>query len=110
MADDDVQQVQVPVVWTGAEEVPILFANAFIAQVDVDLGAHILTVGQLSPPALVGTPDEIAEQVEELEFVTVKIIARIAFTSEKMPELISVLQANVDQRERTATLRKGDPR
>ena len=87
-----------------------MFANAFVAQFDVDLGAHILTIGQVSPPALLGTPEEIEHQVAEFEFVTVKTIARLAFSPSRMQELIGVLQANVDQREQAATLRPGDPR
>jgi hypothetical protein len=110
VADDDVEQVQLPVVWTGAEDVPILFANQFIAQFDGDLGAHILTVGQLAPPALIGTPEEKREQAERLDFVAVSIIARLAFTPSRMQELIGVLAANVDQREQVAKLRPGDPR
>jgi hypothetical protein len=108
--EDAPEQIQLPVVWTGADDVPILYINAFVAQFDADLGAHILTLGQLTPPALVGTPDEIAEQVAELEFVTIKTVARLAITPAKMQEVIGSLQANVDQRERAATLRPGDPR
>ena len=104
------EQFSVPLVWTGADEIPILFANSFVAQFDIDLGAHILTIGQVAPPALIGTPDEINEQVRELEFVAVKTVARLAFTPTRMQELIGVLQANVDQRDRTTTLRPGDPR
>jgi hypothetical protein len=107
---DDVEPVQIPVVWTGADEVPMLFANAFVAQFDADLGAHLLTVGIVQPPALVGAPADVAKQVEELEFVRVNVVARLAFTPSRMQELIGALQANVDQRERVATLRPGDPR
>jgi hypothetical protein len=110
VADEDVQQIQVPIVWTGAENVPILFANGFVVQFDTDLAAYILTVGQLSPPALVGTPEEMREQAERLDFVTVQTIARIAFTPARMTELIGALQANLDQMERAANLRPGDPR
>lgn len=110
MADDDVEQIQLSIVWTGAEDVPIFFANQFIVQFDGDLGAHILTVGQLAPPALIGTPEEKREQAERLDFVAVNTVARLAFTPARMQELIGVLTANVDQREQAAKLRPGDPR
>jgi hypothetical protein len=108
--DDDVERLELRIVWTGAEDVPLLFANSFVVQFDVDLGAHILTVGQLVPPALVGTPEEMREQAGQLDFVTVKTIARMAFTPARMAELIGALQANVDQMERATKLRPGDPR
>ena len=110
MADDDVEQLEIRIVWTGAEDVPILFANGFVVQFDIDLGAHILTVGQFAPPALVGTPEEMREQATMIDFVTVKTIARIAFTPARMTELLGALQANVDQMERATKLRPGDPR
>jgi hypothetical protein len=110
VASDDPDRIQLSVVWTGADELPILFANAFVTQFDVDLQAHILTIGQLTPPAFIGTPEEIEEQAGQLDFVTVKAVARVAFTPARMEELISALQANADQKERAATLRPGDPR
>ena len=104
------EHIQLPLVWVGVDEVPILFANALIAQFEQDLGAHLLTIGQITVPPVTGTPEEVAEQVAELEFVSVRAIARLAFTPEKLQEVITTLQANVDQRERAATLRPGDPR
>ena len=82
---------------------PILFANAVVAQFDPDLGAHIVTIGQVTLPALIGTPEEVTEQAAELEFVTVKAIARLAFTPAKLQEVIETLQANVDQRDARLT-------
>jgi hypothetical protein len=110
MADENVEIFKAPGVWTGAEDAPVLFANAFVVQFDTDLEAHILTVGQVTPPALIGTPEEVREQAERIDFIEIQTIARIAFTPSRMMELIGALQANVDQRERTATLRPGDPR
>jgi hypothetical protein len=110
MADEDVETFQAEGVWTGAESHPILFANAFVVQFDNDLGAHFLTIGQVTPPALVGTPDEIKQQAERIDFIPIETIARVALTPQRMQELIAFLQANVDQRERAATLRPGDPR
>jgi hypothetical protein len=104
------QNIQLPLVWAGVDEVPTLFANAVIAQFEQDLGAHILTIGQVIVPPLTGTDEEVAEQVAEIEFVQVRAIARLAFTPDKLQEAIGILQANVDQRERAATLRPGDPR
>jgi hypothetical protein len=107
--DDGPGQVELPLAWIGVEDVPIVFANNFVVQFDNDLASHIITIGQLSPPALIGSPEEIAEQVSKIEFVPVRPVARIALTPQRMVELIAVLQANVDQREQAAKLRPGDP-
>ena len=97
-------------VWIGADDVPILHADAVFSQLDADLGVHIVTIGQFAPPALVGTPAEQQEQAAEIDFVPVKVIARLPFTPSKLDEVIQTPQANVDQREQAATLRRGDPR
>lgn len=107
---DEPQTIQLPASWLGLEETPILFANVFTSQFDVDLQAHLVLIGQVAPPPLVGTPEEVAEQAQEIDFVSIRPIVRLAITPSKMLELIQVLQANVDQREQVAKLRPGDPR
>jgi hypothetical protein len=103
--------VEVPLAWLGPEDVPILYANAIVAQFEQSLDAFILTIGQMTPPALVGrTPDEIREQLEQLTFVPVKPVARFALSLSKMREVVATLQANLDQYERVATMRPSDPR
>lgn len=101
--------VAVPLVWSGPEDVPILFANAFVSQFD-NVDGFIVTVGQITPPALIGTPDEVREQVAEIEFVAVKPVVRLGLTRFRMVELIAILQANLDQYDRASTMRGGDPR
>jgi hypothetical protein len=108
--EEQPEQIQVPLVWTGAEDVPILFGNSFVCQFDADLSAFIITVGQVTPPALLGPPEALAEQARQIEFVPVRVIARLAVTPSRMNELIQVLHANVDQREQASKLRPGDPR
>lgn len=61
---------EIPVSWVGAEELPILYANQFVGQVHED--TFFLTIGQLVPPALIGTPEEQAEQLEEIAYLPVK--------------------------------------
>jgi hypothetical protein len=105
---EEPESVNVPVVWVGAEDVPVLLANQFVAQ--VDKGEVFLTVGQLVPPAILGaTPEERRQQAENIQFVPVKPIARIAMTPTRLRELISVLEitmANHEKQEKTF----GDPR
>lgn len=88
----------------------MLYANSFIVQFDTQaLGSFIITVGQLTPPALIGTPEQVREQAEGLSYVHVRTAARLVVTRQKLDELIAVLQANRDQYEE-ATKMRGDPR
>src|SRR5438105_104784 len=96
MGEDRPDGVAVPIVWIGPEDVPILFTNAFVSQFD-EQGGFILTFGQMTPPAVFGTPDQIAEQVEQIEFVRVKPVARFGLTQSRLQELILLLQENLDQ-------------
>ena len=105
--EEEEGSVAVPVVWVGADELPVLFANQFVAQ--VDRGEVFLTVGQMQPPALLGTVEERKQQAEQLQFVAVKPIARIAMTPSRLRELISVLEITVTNYEQQQDL-FGDPR
>ena len=89
----DQKAVTVPLLFVGAEELPILYANHFVIQYERD--AFILTVGQLSPPILIGNESEQREQLEALSYVEVKTVARLAFTRGRLDELIGILQANL---------------
>lgn len=46
-------------------------------------------------PPLIGSPEEIAEQIAQIEFVPIKPLYRIALTEEKARELLAVLQASL---------------
>ncbi len=85
-----VASIQVPLVWVGAEETPIYFCNQFLAQVDGN--EAFLMVGQMTPPPLMGSPEEIQEQAERITYVAVKAVARLGMASNRLDELINVLQ------------------
>jgi hypothetical protein len=111
VAADEPEGVQIPVVWSGVEQAPMLYANSFLVQFDPEApGAFILTIGQLTPPALIGTPEQIREQAEQISYVHVGVVARIVVTPTKLDELIAVLQANRDQYAQATTKMRGDPR
>jgi hypothetical protein len=105
---DDTDGIQVPVVWVGLDELPVLFANQFVAQ--VERGEIFLTVGQLQPPPIVGaTEEERREQVENIAYVPVKPVARIAMAPSRLRELISILQITMSNHEAQSES-QGDPR
>jgi len=103
--------LEVPVVWAGVEDVPILYANTFVCQWDVvSQGGFILTIGQLTPPALIGTPEEVRDQAEQVSYVPVRAIARIGVTRAKLAELIAILTINRDSYDEHARKMGEDPR
>ena len=73
--------VAIPMVWVANEDVPILFANQFVIQHEHD--EFLLTVGQLQPPIILGTPEERAEQVKMISYVPVNMVARIGFNRDR---------------------------
>jgi hypothetical protein len=112
-ASDD-QGIQIPVVWLGPEDVPIMLANAFISQFDPQtFDSLTLTVGQMTPPAIQGLTDEDRrQQIEQIAYVPIKPVVRLGLTPARALELIATLQSNLDQLEhaRRVTGIAEDPR
>lgn len=101
-------EFQLPVSWIGAEDLPVLFANTFVGQVEAEQGVFFLTIGQIVPPALIGTPEEKVEQLEQISYVPIKPVARLALTRERLKYLIAILQTNLDQHDQILQARGGD--
>lgn len=98
----------IPLTWIGAEELPVLFVNQFVGQVEAGQGVFFLNVGQALPPALIGTPEERTEQLEQIAYIPVKPVARFAFTRERLEYLIAILQTNLDQHDEIMRQMRGD--
>lgn len=99
MADPEPTQIQLPLVWLGLEDVPISMTNQILGQVAGD-NEIILSFGQVAPPPLLGTPEERLAQAQQLSYVSVRVITRLALTHKKLQELVRVLQetlANYDK-------------
>ena len=90
---DDPEVRQIPVVWVGGDESPVLLANQFLGQFQDD--EFILTFGQFAPPALLGTEEERKAQARELSFIQVKVLARLTLTRSRLEELVGVLQETI---------------
>jgi hypothetical protein len=111
-APDQPEGIAVPAAWLGVEDVPILLANAFVSQFDAQtLDALILTVGQVTMPAITGaTLEEREEQARQVAFVPIKPIVRLALTPARAREVIATLEANLDQLDQAIKVRPKDPR
>jgi hypothetical protein len=89
---------EVPVVWENLDSVPVFLANQFVVQHFQD--EFILTIGQLVPPALLGDEQARTTQLQEIEQVTARPIARIAFTRARLIELVQALEAHREKYDR----------
>jgi len=97
---------QIPLAWIGAEELPVLFVNQFVGQFHEN--EFFLTIGQALPPALIGTPEERADQLEQIAYVPVKPVARLALTKRGCQELIANLQNILEGAEQFRQMRGGE--
>lgn len=81
--------------WRGAETVAIQTANQFLVQID-GVGEKpdqvILAVGQVTPPPVIGTPEQKHAQLEHVTSVNVITLARYSLTPARVGELIALLQ------------------
>ena len=112
MTEETRQEVQLPIIWAGSEDVDIALVNQFLGQVGLQ-GGVILTFGQLTPPAVLGTPEQQREQMRDIPFVRVKPITRFGLTKMGLDQLINVLQetrSNYEQAEQQAQreIERGD--
>ena len=94
--------VSVPLVWVGAEDLPVHFVNQFLGLVQPN--EIFLMLGSLVPPPIIGeTLEERKGQAESVPFVAVKPIARVGMTPDRLKELIGVLQQTLENYERAMT-------
>ena len=96
---DKAGPVGVPVVFVGAEDLPILHANHFVIAIHQE--DFIVTVGQFAPPILLGSDEEQRDQASQLTYVPVKVVARLALTRTRVAELVSALQTQMQRYDET---------
>jgi hypothetical protein len=87
-ADDS---VNLRVRWSGAENVPVTFANAFLCQRTPH--EFLIAFAQLVPPAL---ESMAPEEVEKLTEIPARVVFQVGLSPQRMLELIDVLQRNYD--------------
>ena len=85
------ESVEVPIVWVGVEQEPLQSVNTFLLQLDSDRVAVFLTAGIVTPPPVVGTPEEQRDQLKAYNYVSVKPVARLAMTRPRFEELRALM-------------------
>lgn len=103
---EEKEVIQIPIVFLGMEDVPILYVNQFVVQ--HQQAEFILTLGQVTPPLLQGTEEEQREQARQLSHIPVKVVARLGMTRERVEELIIALQTNVEAYDKRVRNADGD--
>jgi len=106
MTDSLPQQIQLPVVWVGVEEEPVEMVNQFLGQV-VAPDEIVVTVGHFSPPVVLGSAEQQAEQLRNTPFVQVRPVSRFGLTPSRLRELVTILQTTLAQTDRLADLERG---
>jgi hypothetical protein len=60
----------------------------------------LLSFGIVTPPLLLGEPEQVAAQAQQITFVEVKPVARVGFNRQRTEELIRLLQENLANHDR----------
>ncbi len=105
MADLD-DAMQLPVRYVGVDDVPVLLANQFLLQAEQHSDGFIVSIGQLTPPILMGSADEQRQQAQQIPFVPIRIIGRYSLSRERAAALAGLLQQALAV---TSGAKQGDP-
>jgi hypothetical protein len=91
----------VSVIWPDVDDQPVLRANQFLGQMSPDASGapeeFILTIGYISPPVMLGSPEEQAATMAALGAVSVRTLTRVSMSRSRLGELLQLLQAAVSQ-------------
>lgn len=101
--------VQLHAAWIGVEDVPIAFVNQVVGQLD-DHGDAVLTFGQATPPILSGTEEEQRAQIAGISFVQVRPVSRITLSSQRLDQLLTLLQELADKQKAVKRALEGNGR
>lgn len=85
--------------WADVDQLPVYRANQFLLQVepgaDGEAVGTILTLGQVSPPVLFGTPEEQAAAAMALGAVVTKPIVRLSVEIGSLRQFALAVQQHV---------------
>jgi len=90
-------------VWPRIEEVPVFACNQVLTQVGGTTGEGsvpdeiFLTLGHVTPPVVMGSPEEVVAALAEVGAVPVRTLGRYSMSRQRATELIGVLGVAVQQ-------------
>jgi hypothetical protein len=95
------QDISVPLEWIDFDETPILFANHFLVQHQLE--EFVISLGQVVGPPTVGPPEDLtapAAPIHDPRHVPINTLGRFGLSRHRMIELIELLQAAVEEHDR----------
>jgi hypothetical protein len=87
--------IAVPIEFSFPESLQSRYSNNFLVQHSD--GEFIISFFEVLPPVVLGEPQQVIEQLRQIKSVRADCVARIIVPSEKMPDLIRVLQDNLER-------------
>lgn len=88
MADAEARQV--PTIWEGAEDIPVVAVNQFHLQQNAEDGV-LLMIGMLTMPLLSADVEERQAQIASVAYVPIRTEARFMLTEHRARELSELL-------------------
>ena len=78
--------------------VPEDIVSQYVTNMVVQHTEHefVISFFEVTPPLVLGEPDEIKTQLEQLGTVQAECVARIVVAASRMPEFVRVLQDNLE--------------
>ncbi|MCZ7569916.1 MAG: DUF3467 domain-containing protein [Ardenticatenaceae bacterium] len=83
-----------PIEWHVSEHVISRYATNLVVQHTQN--EFIISFFEVRPPLVLGTPEEVREQLNQMKSVRAECVGRIIVAAEKMPDFVRVLQANLE--------------
>ena len=87
--------IKIPIEYSYHRDFMSRYANNVVIQHTED--EFIISFFEVLPPLLLGSPESQAAQAAELESVKADCVARIIVPEKMMPNIIKVLQENLDK-------------
>jgi len=101
MSDEEIVQAQeeggalVPIEWYFPETIQSRYATNII--VHHSKTEFVISFFETIPPPLLGTPEEIQEQMKSIKSVRAECVGRIIVAAEKMPDFLKAMQENLEK-------------
>lgn len=100
--DAEPRRFSVEARWTDLDALPVLLVNQVVGQ--VLRGEITLTLGHVSPPALVGTDEQKRAQMDAIDVLPIRPVGRFTMTIGSLREIKHTLEETIAIYEREQAL------
>jgi len=91
--DNPKEPLVIPIEWNISENIVARYATNMLVQSGEN--EFFVSFFESRPPLLLGTPEQISKQVNDLKSVKANCVAQIIISAEKMPSFIEALQTSL---------------